>query len=92
MSDAVSVPSSFEQAYERIKSILDDARSRTYRAINTVMVAAYWEIGRVIVEEEQRGHQRATYGQALLADLSRRLKSQFGKGFDRSTLQHMRAF
>jgi len=91
MSDLLTATSGFEQTYERIRAILDEARSRAYRAINTAMVTAYWEIGRVIVEEEQRGQQRAEYGRALLADLSKRLKSQFGKGFDRTNLQQMRA-
>ena len=53
---------------------------------------AYWEIGRVIVEQEQQGHQRAEYGRGLLVELSQRLTAEFGRGFDRSTLQHMRAF
>lgn len=91
MSDLLTATSGFEQTYERIRAILDDARSRAYRAINVAMVTAYWEIGRVIVEEEQRGQQRAEYGRALLADLSKRLKSQFGRGFDRTNLQQMRA-
>jgi len=57
------------------------------------MVAAYWEIGRVIVEQEQEGQQRAEYGRALITELSSRLKSElFGKGFDPSNLAKMRAF
>jgi len=55
------------------------------------MVAAYWEIGRVIVEQEQEGQQRAEYGRALITELSSRLKSElFGKGFDPSNLAKMR--
>ena len=56
------------------------------------MVAAYWEIGRVIVEEEQRGGQRADYGQEVIQNLASRLLADFGKGFDRSNLWHMRSF
>lgn len=92
MSDSLPTPASFQQTYERIRAILSEARSRAYRAINTAMVAAYWEIGRVIVEQEQQGQQRAEYGRALLAELSSRLKSDFGKGFDPSNLSMMRAF
>jgi hypothetical protein len=92
MSKNLPMPSGFQQTYERIKAILSDARSRVYRAINTAMVAAYWEIGRVIVEEEQQGQQRAEYGKALITELSNRLKSEFGKGFERSNLWHMRSF
>ena len=65
---------------------------RAYRAINAAMVAAYWEIGRIIVEEEQKGQQRAEYGKGLLVELSQRLTADFGKGFDRTNIQQMRAF
>ena len=56
------------------------------------MVAAYWEIGRAIVEQEQQGQQRAEYGKGLLVELSQRLSAEFGRGFDRSNLWHMRSF
>ena len=72
--------------------MLTEAGARAYRAINTAMMAAYWEIGRAIVEQEQQGQERAGYGQALLEELSSRLKSEFGKGFDPSNLAKMRAF
>jgi predicted nuclease of restriction endonuclease-like (RecB) superfamily len=82
----------FESAYDRIRTILAEARNRAYQAINTAMVLAYWEIGRVIIEEEQHGAQRAGYGQQLVEELARRLTAEFGKGFDRSNLFHMKAF
>ncbi len=91
--DAIEpTPSGFQQTYERIRAILSEARLRAYHAINTAMVGAYWEIGRVIVEQEQHGQPRAEYGRALLEELSDRLKSEFGKGFDRTNLQRMREF
>lgn len=62
MSENLPTPSDFQQTYERIKGILDEARAKAYRAINTAMVTAYWEIGRAIVEQEQQGQQRAEYG------------------------------
>jgi len=92
VSDIRPTPSNFQEVYERIRTILSEARSQTYRAINAAMIAAYWEIGRVIVEEEQKGQQRAEYGKALLVELSSRLKSDFGTGFDPSYLAKMRAF
>ncbi len=92
MNNQLPTPSDLQYSYERIRTILSDARLQAYRAINTAMVAAYWEIGRVIVEQEQRGQQRAEYGQAILEELSSRLKSEFGKGFDPSNLAKMRAF
>jgi predicted nuclease of restriction endonuclease-like (RecB) superfamily len=87
-----SLSPGFQQTYERIRAILSEARARAYRAINTAMVAAYWEIGRVIVEEEQQGQGRAEYGRGLLVELSQRLSSEFGRGFDRTNLQQMRLF
>jgi hypothetical protein len=92
MSDLVPASPNFQQTYERIRAILAQARARAYQAINSAMVAAYWEIGRAIVEEELHGRERADYGRRLLADLSHRLKSDFGTGFDPSNLSMMRAF
>ncbi|MHB1038130.1 MAG: PDDEXK nuclease domain-containing protein [Pirellulales bacterium] len=92
MSEILPTPSGFQRTYEQIKAILTDARNRAYRAINTAMVAAYWEIGRIIVEQEQQGQQRAEYGKGLLIELSQRLTADFGRGFDRSNLWHMRSF
>jgi predicted nuclease of restriction endonuclease-like (RecB) superfamily len=94
MSKKKRVPASpdFEKAYHRIRAFLTEARDRAYQAINAAMVRAYWEIGRAIVEEEQHGAERADYGKQLLVDLSKRLKSEFGKSFDPSNLSMMRAF
>jgi hypothetical protein len=72
--------------------VLDEARAHAWQAINTAMVAAYWEIGRTIVEEELQGRSRAQYGVQLVKELSRLLTEEFGKGFDRSNLFHMKAF
>lgn len=78
--------------YGEIKAILESARSQAFRAVNFAMVQAYWNIGRVIVEEEQRGKARAGYGEYLLKDVSERLSKDFGKGFDYSNLKNMRQF
>ena len=78
--------------YDRIRGILDEARRQTWHAVNTTMLLAYWEIGRAIVEEEQRGDTRAEYGTRLIQELAQRLSEDYGKGFDRTNLQHMRAF
>jgi len=56
------------------------------------MVQAYWNIGRIIVEEEQKGKTKADYGKQLIAELAKRLKADFGKGFNQSNLWHMRSF
>ena len=92
MSDLPSSSGNLERAYERIRTILTEARNRAFQAINSAMVSAYWEIGRTIVEEEQQGQQRAEYGQQVLVGLSNRLTAEFGKGFDRTNLQQMRNF
>lgn len=78
--------------YERIRKIIENARSNVARAINVEMVVAYWHVGREIVEEEQRGKSRAEYGQRLLETLAANLSDDFGKGFDVSNLWNMRKF
>lgn len=78
--------------YQQVKEVLTRARSRTWQAVNAEMVGCYWEIGRLIVEEEQRGAVRAEYGRQLIEQLSAQLVTDFGKGFDKSNLWNMRAF
>lgn len=56
------------------------------------MITAYWEVGRLVVEEEQQGKDRAEYGKALIAELSTQLTKDFGKGFTVRNLRNMRAF
>ena len=73
-----------------IKKILKNARQKAYIAVNSAMVEAYWEIGRRIVEEEQRGKERAEYGKEIIKNLSKELTEEFGKGFSRRTLWEMR--
>ena len=78
--------------HRQVREILAAARERAWQAVNTVMVEAYWEVGRVIVEDEQTGKQRASYGKRVLEGLAERLQAEFGKGFDQSNLRNMRAF
>ncbi len=63
-----------------------NSRRTVYRAVNFAMTQSYWNIGRVIVEEEQSGQDRAEYGQFLIKELSKRLTENFGKGFTKSNL------
>ncbi|MEO5971307.1 MAG: DUF1016 N-terminal domain-containing protein [Bdellovibrionia bacterium] len=63
-----------------------------HQAVNAAMVQAYWEIGREIVEEEQRGASRAGYGDQLLVTLGRTLAHEFGKSFSDRNLRFIRAF
>lgn len=78
--------------YESIAEILRTARSNAYRAVNFVMAEAYWNVGRMIVEEEQQGKERAGYGKALIRGLSKRLNQDFGRGFGVSNLFAFRQF
>ena len=75
-----------------IKKIIAKARYTAFTAVNIEMLKAYFEIGKKIVEEEQKGKRRAKYGQNLLETLSNELISEFGKGFDASNQRRMMRF
>jgi predicted nuclease of restriction endonuclease-like (RecB) superfamily len=75
-----------------ISGLLEQARRTAARSINSILTVTYWEIGRRIVEFEQRGKARAEYGEALLVNLARDLTVQHGRGFSKSNLFQMRAF
>jgi hypothetical protein len=72
--------------YSSIKQIIENARNDVHRAVNRAMVDAYWQIGKLLVNEEQQGKQRAEYGKQLIQEISRRLTSEFGKGFSAQNL------
>jgi len=76
----------------RIVSILDGARGQVVRAVNQSMITAYWHIGREVVEELQRGNQRADYGRALIGRLAEQLTARYGKGFSATNLAYFRQF
>lgn len=75
-----------------IKQILAQARQKAYTAVNSAMVEAYWQIGKRIVEEEQKGEKRAEYGKKVLENLSKELTFDFGKGYSMRTLREFRQF
>ena len=81
-----------ETFYDNIRAVLSDARTNAYRAVNFAMVEAYWQIGHLIVEEEQQGNSRAEYGSGLLKYLAQRLTDDFGKGFDEREMRRIRQF
>ena len=72
--------------------LLEDARRASARAVNSIMTATYWELGRRIVEVEQGGEARAEYGEELMMQLSRDLIARFGRGFGWRNLFQMRSF
>lgn len=84
--------SSFPVILNEIKQIVRKARYVSYIAVNNEMLKAYFEIGRRIVEEEQKGQKRAGYGEKLLERLSKELNKEFGKGFSITSLKNMRFF
>ncbi len=85
-------PSADTSLFDRVASILEQARGNVVRAVNTNMVLAYWLIGREIVEELQGGKGRAEYGKKMLLDLSTRLALRYGNGYSVPNLQNFRKF
>lgn len=81
-----------EALFDRVASILEQARANVVRAVNSNMVLAYWLIGREIVQEIQGGGDRAGYGKQVLGSLSRQLTARFGSGFSETSLKYFRTF
>ena len=78
--------------FNKVASLLNEARKSVVQTVNKTMVFTYFEIGRMIVEEEQNGKERAEYGKQILKELSKRLNAEFGKGFSQRNLEQMRQF
>ena len=78
--------------FQNISELLENSRKRVVATVNQAMVLTYFEIGRMIVEDEQKGENRAEYGKAILKDLSILLTEKFGKGFSYSNLKQIRQF
>jgi predicted nuclease of restriction endonuclease-like (RecB) superfamily len=86
------LPRTIESLYGSIKNVIEEARNTAYRSANFAMVQAYWHIGKLVVEEEQKGKERAEYGKELVENLSERLTLEYGKGFNTTNLWYMRQF
>jgi len=82
----------YEKLLTDIGITIQSARQNAFKAINTELVKANWEIGRHIVEFEQHGQDRADYGTELLTKLSKDLRQRYGKGFGRRNILDMRRF
>ena len=78
--------------YKEVRGVLLAARNRVYRAANFAMVQAYWNVGRLVVEEEQRGKARAGYAEFLIPRLAQRLTQDLGRGFTETNLKYFRMF
>lgn len=75
-----------------VNSIIERSKATIYKSINSEMVRAYFEIGREIVEEEQKGKDRADYGKNIIINLSKELTKQHGKGYSITNLWYFRQF
>ena len=78
------------EVFNNIKKLMDNARNKVANEVNIILLQTYWEIGRIIVEDEQGHLERAEYGKELINDLSRQLTKEYGKGFSKSNLFNMR--
>jgi DUF1016 N-terminal domain len=78
--------------FKRVAEIIESARGRVARSVNSAMVQAYWLIGREIVEIEQQGKKRAGYGERIIQGLAAKLTAQFGSGYSIRSLRRIRQF
>jgi len=92
MEKPIQPQASYQGLVTTISQTFEQGRGMAARAINTQLLQTYWQIGQYIVEYQQNGNDRATYGKALLENLARDLSNLNGKGFSRSNLNNMRMF
>lgn len=81
-----------ENLHSEARHIIESGRATAYHAVNVSMVKTYWELGQLIVEEEQQGKERAEYGKYLIAELAQRLQREYGTGFSKPSLWNYRQF
>ncbi|WP_126653649.1 DUF1016 N-terminal domain-containing protein [Chryseobacterium aureum] len=81
-----------DSLFQSVKEIVRQSREKVFRIANSTLLLTYWQIGKLIVEDEQQGKERAEYGKYTLKKLSEKLTLEFGKGFDESNLRNMRSF
>lgn len=81
-----------DSLFQSVKEIITQSREKVFRIANSTLLLTYWQIGQLIVEDEQQGKNRADYGKFVLKNLSKKLLLEFGKGFDESNLRNMRSF
>ena len=77
--------------FDNIKQLVINSRNKVYSTVNTEMLNLYWNIGKIIMEIQQ-GDERASYGDAVLEKLSKKLTDEFGRGFSKRNLERMRKF
>ena len=90
MNEMVSRQEDYNRLLQSVGETLDRGRRSVVSAVNIAMVHTYWDIGRQIVEYEQKGNEKAEYGAEILKRLSRDLTARYGKGFSHSNIIYMR--
>ena len=78
--------------FQTVRLLIEEAKGNVVRNINTTMLITNFEIGRMIVEEEQKGKHRADYAKKIIPQLSKDLTREFGKGYSSSNLSNFRKF
>jgi len=91
-AEIVKSEDNYDVILSDLSELLEQSRRLTARSVNAIMTATYWEIGRRIVEIEQKGEERAEYGEEFLIRLADDLSKRFGRGFKKSNLYQMRSF
>jgi len=81
-----------EKLYTDIKKLIEQAKNFVVQNINTTLVFTNYHIGKMIVDDEQHGNERAKYAEKTLSNLSKKLTKEFGKGYSKSNLEYMRKF
>lgn len=82
-----------DNLHAQARQIIEKGKNATYRAINSQMIQTYWEIGQLIVEDEQQGNgKRAEYGKYVISALAKRLQMEYGSGYNQTNLRNCRHF
>ena len=92
MSKELANVDSNDHLVEQIAALIENAKQHVVTVVNSTMIVTYYEIGRMIVEHEQKGASRAEYGKSVLKELSKNLTNRFGRGFSVDNLENMRRF
>ncbi len=81
-----------DSLYQKVKTIIENGKIKAFKAVNTAIVESNWNIGKEIIEEEQKGETRADYGKLVISNISKRLTDEFGSGYSPTNLKYMRQF
>lgn len=92
MAKQKNIPQEINSLYDVINEIIEQARNKVYKTANFTMVQAYWNIGKAIIEEEQKGKKRAEYGKEIIKKLAQKLSKKHGKSFSERNLWYMKQF